>query len=233
MRVLIVEDDASLSRLLKRGLTEAGFSVDTAADGETGLHLAGTEACDAIVLDLMVPALPGLDVLRLLRERGNNVPVLILTARDAVADRIAGLDHGADDYLTKPFVLAELVARLRALIRRDHRVARSVVRVADLTIDLAARRVFRAGRAIDLPAKQFALLELLALQRDCIVSRTQIYEKIYDGDSDTLSNVVDVHVCRLRDLVDRTFGQRLIHTVRGQGYMLAEKGDVPCPCDGG
>ena len=233
MRVLILEDDASLSRLLKRGLTEAGFSADTAADGETGLHLASTESYDAMVLDLMVPVLPGLTVLRTLRERDNMVPVLVLTARDAVTDRIAGLDQGADDYLTKPFALAELVARLRALIRRDHRVVRPVVQVADLTVDLAARRVTRAGRTIDLPAKQFALLELLALQRDGIVTRAQIHDKLWDGDSDTLSNVVDVHVCRLRDLVDRSFGQRLIHTVRGQGYMLAAKEDAPCPCDGG
>jgi two-component system copper resistance phosphate regulon response regulator CusR len=232
MRVLIVEDDAALSRLLKRGLTEAGFSVDTAADGESGLHLATAEAFDAVVLDLMVPRVSGLDVLRTLRARGRNVPVLILTARDGVGDRVAGLDRGADDYLTKPFVLAELVARLRALIRRYHRVAHPVVRVADLVVDLAARRVARAGRTIELPAKQFALLELLALQQGYVVSRTQIHEKIWDGDSDTLSNVVDVHVCRLRDLVDRDFGQRLIHTVRGQGYVLAAKEVVPCRCDG-
>jgi DNA-binding response OmpR family regulator len=176
--------------------------------------------------------IPGLEVLRSLRERGNTVAVLILTARDAVAERIAGLDQGADDYMTKPFVLAELVARLRALIRRDHRVVRPVVQVGDLTVDLTARRVVRAGRTIDLPAKQFALLELLALQKGGIVTRAQIHEKIWDGDSDTLSNVVDVHMCRLRDLIDRTFGERLIHTVRGQGYMLAAKGDVPCRCDG-
>ena len=233
MRTLVIEDDPGLARLLQRGLDEAGFSVDAAADGECGLHLAETEDYDAIVLDLMLPRRSGFEVLGALRARGKLTPVLVLTALDGIEDRVAGLDRGADDYLTKPFALTELVARLRALIRRDHRVGSSSIAVADLEVDLAARRVRRAGREIELPAKQFALLELLALQHGRIVSRTQIYDKIYDAGSDTLSNVVDVHVCRLRELVDRGFGQRLIHTVRGQGYLLAAKEDGECHFAGG
>jgi two-component system copper resistance phosphate regulon response regulator CusR len=232
MRTLVIEDDPQLQKLLRRGLAEGGLSVDTAADGETGLHLAAAESYDAIVLDLMLPKLAGLELLRELRARGRNTPVLILTARDALADKIAGLDRGADDYLTKPFAVAELLARLRALIRRDHRAASSTLVIADLEVDLAARRVRRAGRGIELSAKQFALLELLALHRGQIVTRTQIYDKIYDGDADTLSNVVDVHVCRLREAVDRGFALRLIHTVRGQGYLLVAKEDEACRCAG-
>jgi two-component system copper resistance phosphate regulon response regulator CusR len=220
MRALVIEDDRKLGRLLHRGLTESGFSVDLAEDGESGLYQAETEAYDAIVLDLMLPKLAGEEVLTRLRASGKHTPVLILTARDGLEDKIAGLDRGADDWLTKPFALAELVARLRALIRRDHRAASSTLLIADLEIDLAARRVRRGGRDIELSGKQFALLELLVLQRGKIVTRTEIYEKIYDAGSDTLSNVVDVHVCRLRELVDRDFCPRLIHTVRGQGYRL-------------
>lgn len=224
MRTLVIEDDPKLQKLLRRGLTEEGIVVDVAGDGEQGLFLAEGESYDAIVLDLMIPKLPGTEVLRRLRAGGRDVPVLILTARDAGADKVAGLNAGADDYMTKPFTFAELIARLRALVRRTHRVAQSVIRVADLEIDTAARRVARAGKAIELPAKQFALLEMLALHRDAIVTRTQIYDHLYSYESDTLSNVVDVHMCKLRDAVDRDFPVKLIHTVRGQGYLLSETG---------
>ncbi|MBI3096751.1 MAG: response regulator transcription factor [Planctomycetes bacterium] len=155
-------------------------------------------------------------------QRGRSTPVLILTARDGAGEKVAGLNLGADDYLTKPFAFAELVARLRALIRRSHRQATTLIRVADLEIDTAARRVTRAGRAIDLPAKPYALLELLAHHAGEVVTRTRIYDHIYAYESDTLSNVVDVHMCKLRDAVDRDFPVRLIHTVRGQGYVLRE-----------
>ncbi|MEZ5963140.1 MAG: response regulator transcription factor [Planctomycetota bacterium] len=228
MRVLVIEDDQSLAKVVRRGLVEAGLSVDAAGDGESGLHLASSEAYDAIVLDLMLPRLPGLEVLTRLRARRQATPVLVLTARDGVEDRVDGLDRGADDYLTKPFALAELVARLRALIRRDHRVAHPEVQIGDLSIDMSARRVRRGGRDIELPAKQYALLELLALRRGGVVTRSEIYDKIYDGDCETLSNVVDVHMCRLRDFVDRGFGERLLHTVRGQGYRLAAKESPSC-----
>jgi two-component system copper resistance phosphate regulon response regulator CusR len=224
MRALVIEDDGKLGRLLQRGLSEAGFSVDVAEDGESGLWHAETEAYDAIVLDLMIPRLSGHEVLSRLRAGGHQTPVLILTARDTLDDKVAGLDLGADDYLTKPFAIAELCARLRALIRRDHRIASSQLCIGDLELDLAARIVRRGGREIVLSQKQFALLELLALQRGKVVSRTEIYEKIYDAGSDTLSNVVDVHLCRLRDLIDRGFEQRLIHTVRGHGYRLDDGG---------
>ena len=219
MRVLVIEDDEKLLKLLRRGLGEEGFSVDAAADGESGLFQAGAEAYDAVILDLMIPKIPGLQLLRRLRARGSTVPVLILTAP---AEKVSGLNTGADDYLTKPFTFEELVARLRALIRRAHRVSESVVRVADLEIDLSARIVKRGGRQIQLPAKPYALLELLALHRGSVVTRTQIYDHIYDGEADTLSNVVDVHLCKLRDAVDRDFKAQLIHTVRGQGYVLRE-----------
>lgn len=224
MRTLVIEDDPKLQKLLRRGLSEEGIVVDVAEDGERGLFLAEGEAYDAIVLDLMIPKLTGTEVLRRLRAGGRDVPVLILTARDAGADKVAGLNSGADDYMTKPFTFAELIARLRALVRRTHRVAQSVIRVADLEIDTASRRVTRGGKAIELPAKQFALLEMLALHRDGIVTRTQIYDHLYSYESDTLSNVVDVHMCKLRDAVDRDFPVKLIHTVRGQGYLLSETG---------
>ncbi len=222
MRILVVEDDAKLLKLLRRGLTEEGFSVDVAEDGEEGKHLAETGAFDAIVLDLMIPKLPGAEVLRALRARGHDTPVLVLTARDANEDKVRTLNLGADDYLTKPFTFEELIARLRALIRRTHRIATTVIRVGDLEIDTAARRVTRAGRAIDLQAKPYALLELLALRRGRIVTRSEIYDHIYASESDTLSNVVDVHLCKLRDALDRDFPIQLIHTVRGQGYVLRE-----------
>lgn len=222
MRLLVVEDDAKLQALLRRGLTEEGFSVDAASDGEEGLFLAETEAYDAVVLDLMIPKLPGIDLLRRLRARGKQTPVLILTARDGDAEKVSGLNLGADDYMTKPFKFDELTARLRALIRRANRVTEHVVRVADLEIDLTARRVTRAGRPIRLAAKPYALLELLALRKGKIVTRTEIYDHIYSGESDTLSNVADVHLCKLRDAVDRGFDVPLIHTVRGQGYVLKE-----------
>ena len=223
MRTLVIEDDLKLQKLLRRGLSEEGFTVDVAADGEEGLFLAQSEAYDVIVLDLMIPKVPGAQVLSRLREAGKQTPVLILTARDADADKVAGLNAGADDYMTKPFTFTELIARLRALIRRSHRVPTPVIRVADLEIDTAARRVRRAGKPIDLPAKQYALLELLALNRGKIVTRSQIYDHVYAYDSDTLSNVVDVHLCRLRESIDRGFSARLLHTVRGQGYVLEER----------
>ena len=219
MRTLVVEDDVSLQRLLQRGLREGGFTVDLADDGESGLHLASTEAFDAIVLDLMLPKLSGRELLRKLRQRGRDTPVLILSARDAAADRIDGLDTGADDYLTKPFLVAELNARLRALIRRSHRVATTTIEIGDLSIDLAARHVTRGGVKIPLRAREFAILELLALRRGQVVSRTDIQDHVWGHDNDTLSNVVDVHVCRLRNMLERG-GPALIQTRRGQGYVM-------------
>jgi len=229
VRTLVIEDDPKLGRLLRRGLTEEGFSVDLAADGEEGLHLATTETYDAIVLDLMIPKIPGAQVLAALRKAGRDTPVLILTARDAPQEKVAGLNSGADDYMTKPFAFAELTARLHALIRRSNRVASAVIRIGDLQIDTSARRVSRGGKTIELRAKEYALLELLALHQGEVVTRTQIYDHIYSQDDDTMSNAVDVHVCRLRQEIDPGRASllgggkaSLIRTVRGQGYVLEE-----------
>lgn len=223
MRTLVIEDDLKLQKLLRKGLSEEGFTVDVASDGEEGLFLAQSESYDVVVLDLMIPKLSGAEVLSRLRAGGKETPVLILTARDADADKVAGLNAGADDYMTKPFTFTELIARLRALIRRSHRAPTSIIRVGDLEVDTGARRVRRAGKPIDIPSKQYALLELLALHRGKIVTRSQIYDHVYAYDSDTLSNVVDVHVCRLRESIDRGFPTRLLHTIRGQGYVLEER----------
>ena len=220
MRALVIEDDPKLSRLLRTGLSEQGFTVDVARDGEEGLALASTEPYDAVVLDLMIPKVEGTRVLRELRAAGRDVPVLILTARDGAESKVAGLDAGADDYMTKPFTFAELAARLRALIRRTHRLADSVIRVGDLEVDTGARRVRRGGRTIELRAKEYALLELLALRAGHVVTRSQILDHIYAHDSETLSNVVDVHLCRLRSMIDREPARPLIRTIRGQGYVL-------------
>ncbi len=220
MRTLVVEDDVALRKLVERGLTEEGMSVDVAQDGEEGWFLARTEDYDVIVLDLMIPKLSGAQLLAKLRAAGRRVPVLVLTARDATAEKVALLDLGADDYLTKPFGFDELVARLRALIRRSHGAAASVIVVGDLEVDLAARRVVRGGRPIELRAKPFAVLELLALHAGKLVTRTAIYDHVYAYDRFTLSNVVDVHVHALREAIDRGFPTALVHTVRGQGYVL-------------
>ena len=220
MRVLVIEDEARLQKLLRRGLTEEGFRVDVAAEGEDGLHRAKAENYDAIVLDLMIPKMPGGKVLEALRQEGRTTPVLILTARDAAHEKIAGLNAGADDYMTKPFTFDELIARLRALVRRVGRGSRAVIRMDDLEVDTDARRVTRGGTSIELRAKEYALLELLALHHGQVVTHSQIYNHLYQRESDTLSNVVDVHVCRLRSRIDRDFKTPLIHTVRGQGYVL-------------
>jgi DNA-binding response OmpR family regulator len=222
MRVLLIEDEPQLQRILKRALAEESFVVDVAADGAAGLAGGRSRRHDAIVLDLMIPAIPGLEVLSTLRREGVATPVLILTARDGTESRVAGLDAGADDYITKPFELKELAARLRALIRRSRGTAGSEIRIADLVIDTAARSVARAGHPIDLRRKEYEILELLAIRRGRIVSHREIFDHVYDRESDAMSNVVDVHVCRLRSRIDRGFGRDLIHTVRGRGYRLGE-----------
>jgi DNA-binding response OmpR family regulator len=222
MRTLVVEDDAKLQRLLRRGLTEEGFGVDVAADGECALDLARTEAYDAIVLDLMIPRISGSEVLRTLRAEKRRTPILVLTARDAPEDKVAGLDGGADDYLTKPFVFAELVARLRALVRRANEVEQAMIRVADIEIDTAARRVRRRGRELALRAKEYELLEFLALRKGRLVTRAQLHDRLFGKDSETLTGTIDVHLSRLRGAVDRGRARPLILTVRGQGFRMEE-----------
>jgi DNA-binding response OmpR family regulator len=224
MRVLVVEDYEPLARSLSQGLREAGYAVDLCRDGEEGLSYGESNPYDAIVLDLMLPKLDGLTLLRALREKGNRAAVLILTARDQVADRVAGLDAGADDYLVKPFELAELLARLRALIRRRYQVAEPVIRIADLEVDTGARQVRRGGSALPLSAREYGLLEYLALRRGQIVTRAEIWEHVYDFASDPSSNVVDVYIGYLRRKIDQDREPKLIQTRRGQGYLLGESG---------
>ncbi len=220
MRVLLVEDDREMVRYLKRGLTEVGYAVDTAFDGEEGLRLASTEMFDAVVLDLMLPGRDGMAVVSALREAGCATPVLMLTARDGVDDRVRGLDAGADDYLVKPFSFEELLARLRALLRRASAEPQTELRAADLRMDLVAHRVFRGDEELDLTPKEFALLEYLLRHAGQAVTRTMILNHVWNYDFDPGTNVVDVYVRRLRRKVDEGRKVRLIHTVRGVGYVL-------------
>ncbi len=221
MRVLVVEDSLRLSRSIALALRRSGYAIDTANDGEEGLWLAESHDYDAIVLDIMLPKRDGLDVLRTLRARGRPVHVLLLTARDTVADRVTGLQAGADDYLVKPFALAELLARVEALCRRAYGTKQPRLVVADLEIDSAARAAWRAGRPLDLTAREFQLLEYLARRRGEVVSRTDIEAHIYDVQVDPMSNVVDSAVCSLRKKLTVAAGApTLIHTRRGAGYVL-------------
>lgn len=220
MRVLLVEDYEPLRRSVSQGLREAGFAVDTSADGEEGLWYAESNDYDVIVLDIMLPAIDGLTILTHLRRIGKATPILLLTARDTVEDRVTGLNLGADDYLVKPFALAELLARVRALVRRRYDARDPVLRVADLEIDTAKHVVRRAGEQINLTAREYALLEFLALRAGEVVSRTDIWEHLYDFHSSADSNVVDVYIGYLRKKIERPDSPRLIHTRRGRGYVL-------------
>ena len=216
MRLLIVEDERDLAAALRRGLEEEEFAVDLAADGEEGLFKIRELPYDAVILDLMLPRLDGWSVLQAARADGIRTPMLLLTARDAIDDRVRGLNLGADDYLVKPFALAELVARIRAMIRRAYGHPASTLQVGELTIDTAARQVFRAGMPIELTAREFAILELLTQSRGAVVARSTIHEHIYNEQADVFSNVVDVHVAALR----RKLGPDVIRTRRGEGYII-------------
>ena len=220
MRVLVVEDDPSLAALLRKWLVEHAYAVDVAADGERGLYHAAVSDYDVIVLDVGLPGRGGLDVCRELRARGARTPVLMLTARDAVADRVAGLDSGADDYLTKPFALAELLARLRALLRRGPALAPGTLTVGDLVVDTHAQRATRAGRDLGLTTKEYAMLEYLARHAGRVVGRAELSEHVWDDNHDPLSNVLEVYVARLRKKVDGAGSPPLIATRRGAGYLL-------------
>lgn len=222
MRILVVEDYAPIRNALVEGLTAAGLSVDSSAEGSEGKWLAESNDYDVIILDLMLPKIDGMTILKSLREQGNDAHILILTAKDTVPERVEGLDFGADDYLVKPFVFAELLARVRALIRRKYGGKNPVIHVADLAVDTKARRVSRDGNAIEMTAKEFALLEYLALRAGDIVSRAEIWEHVYSFENDNHSNVVDVYISYLRKKIDRQGMDKLIHTRRGQGYLLGE-----------
>jgi len=224
MRVLVVEDSDRLQRALVAGLRQRGYAVDAASDGQAGLERATTGSYDAIVLDLWLPKRDGIDVLQRLRESRQDVPVLVLTARDAVADRVAGLDAGADDYLVKPFAFDELAARVRALCRRRYGRRSRIVTIGDLQVDLSARTARREVGVVDLTAREFALLELLALNEGAVVSRREIESRLYDERDEPTSNVIDAAVCRLRRKIDRVGLAPLVHTRRGEGYWLGVEG---------
>ncbi len=221
MKLLIVEDECKIGDYLKQGLTEAGFIVDLARNGLDGQHLAMTESYDLLILDIMLPDVDGWRVLKSVREAGGNVPVMFLTARDNVDDRVKGLELGADDYLVKPFAFAELLARVRTLLRRGATpVAETTLKIADLELDLIRRCVTRTGQRIKLTAKEFALLELLLRRRGEVLPRSLIASQVWDMNFDSNTNVIDVAIRRLRAKIDEDFAPKLIHTLRGMGYML-------------
>ena len=223
MRILVVEDEPKTGDYLKKGLSESGFAVDLGRTGPDGRHLAATEDYDLIILDVM---LPGMDGWRLMQEirKTKDTPVLFLTARDAVEDRVKGLELGADDYLAKPFAFSELLARVRTILRRSRRREQDSISFSDLEIDVLKRRVTRGGKRIDLTAKEFALLQLLASRQGEVLSRTLIASQVWDMNFDSDTNVVDVAIRRLRAKVDDPFPNKLIHTLRGMGYVFEERG---------
>ena len=221
MRVLIVEDDARLAELLARSLREAAYAVDVAGDAEQGRYQAAVNDYDAMILDVGLPGASGLDLCRELRERGSRAPVLMLTARDAVRDRVAGLDSGADDYLTKPFELEELFARLRALLRRAPEIVASVFTIADLVVDTRSQRVERGGRLIPLTTKEYAMCEYLARNAGRVIGRGELCDHVWDANHDPFSNAIEVYINRLRKKVDAGAALPLIHTRRGAGYVMS------------
>jgi two-component system copper resistance phosphate regulon response regulator CusR len=220
VRILLVEDESRVAGFIAKGLREQAYAVDIARDGEQALYYAAVNEYDLIILDVLLPIKDGHSVCRELRATGLRAPILMLTARDSVDDRVAGLDSGADDYLTKPFDFKELLARLRALLRRSASLRPQVARMADLTLDTASHAVTRAGKSLSLTAKEYALLEFLVLNEGRVVGREQIAQHVWDESFDPFSNVIDVYVKRLRDKLDTGYGTRLIHTRRGEGYIM-------------
>jgi len=226
MRILVVEDDKKIASFVKKGLEAAGFAVDHAPDGEEGLHLALTESYDAAIIDLMLPRLDGLTLIENIRNDRINTPIIILSAKGSIDDRVRGLQTGSDDYLTKPFAFSELLARVQALIRRATETSEpTTLSLADLTMDLLAREIYRGGKKIELQPKEFSLLEYLMRNAGKVVSKTMIMEHVWDYHFDPQTNVVEARVSRLRDKIDKGFGDKLIHTVRGVGYVLKEESD--------
>jgi heavy metal response regulator len=224
MRILVIEDEEKVANFIRMGLGQECYAVDIASDGTEGLHLAKTIDYDLVVLDLMLPGMPGLELLKQLRMSKSALPVLILTAKGDVNDKVTGLDSGANDYLVKPFAFAELSARIRALLRREISQPDSVFQYADLELDTMAHIVKRAGREIELKPKEFALLEYLLRNAGRSVTRTMILEHVWDIHFDSVSNVVDVHINSLRNKLDKDYQPQLIHTIRGVGYVLKDKG---------
>jgi|ERR1051326_1888539 two-component system copper resistance phosphate regulon response regulator CusR len=220
MRVLLVEDEAGLVRSMRKGLSEQSYAVDVASDGGGAIEYASVNPYDAIVLDVMIPPPDGFEVCRRLRDGGITSPILMLTARDAVDDRVHGLDCGADDYLVKPFDFSELLARLRALIRRGGAKQMPVIEIGDLHIDTRSRRVTRGKRELSLTAKEYALLEYLSMNKGRVIGREELADHVWNEDFDAFSNLIEVYINRLRRSIDRDHDQKLIHTVRGAGYRI-------------
>ena len=220
MRILIIEDEVKIAQFIKRGLKEEGYAVDVANDGEEGHFMLSSNEYDAIILDLMLPKIDGLTLCRTLRKEGNQTPIIMLTAKDTVKDKVKGLDSGADDYLPKPFAFEELLARLRVLLRKKDSRVQTQLKVDDLSLDLLTHKVTRGDREIDLTVKEYALLEYLMRNAGNIVTRTMISEHVWDINFDTFTNVIDVYINYLRNKIDSGFADKMIHTVRGKGYLL-------------
>lgn len=223
MRILVIEDEKKVATFIKKGLVEEHYAVDTAFEGEEGLYLSEINEYDLIVLDLMIPKIDGFGVLKKIRERKNNVPILVLTAKDSIDDTVRGLDAGCDDYLTKPFAFAELLARIRALLRRDKKEKESVLRIADLSLSIVTHKVMRQGKEIELTSKEYALLEYFMRNPEKVLTRTMISEHVWDYHFDSNTNVIDVYVNYLRKKIDKDFDPKLIHTIRGIGYMMKKE----------
>lgn len=223
MRILVVEDEKKIADFVKRGLKEEGYAVDAAYDGEEGLFLAKTNDYDLILLDLMLPKIDGLTICKKLKDLKVKAPIIMLTAKNTVKDKVLGLDSGADDYLTKPFAFEELLARIRAMLRKTDALSPTKLKVADLELDLVTHKVTRGSKDIDLTAKEYSLLEYLMRNQGTIVTRTMISEHVWDIDFDTFTNVIDVYINYLRNKIDSGFKSKLIHTVRSRGYILKEE----------
>ena len=223
MRLLLVEDDKKIASFVEKGLRSAGFAVDWADNGEDGLHLALTEPYDVMVIDIMLPKLDGLKLIREIRRAEKNTPVIILSAKNSIEDRVKGLEIGSDDYLTKPFAFSELLARVHALIRRASGASEPMrLNIGDLSLDLLTREVHRGNQTIELQPLEFSLLEYLMRNAGRVVSKTMIMEHVWDYNFDPQTNVVEARICRLRDKIDKNFGSKLIQTMRGAGYVLKE-----------
>ena len=222
MRILIVEDEKKVAGFIKKGLEEETYAVDAAYDGEEGLHLGAEGQYDLIILDIMLPKVDGLEILSQLRAQGSDVPILLLTAKDAVDDRVTGLNKGADDYLTKPFAFSELLARVRVLLRRGKAEVKTILQISDLTLDLVSHKVNRGEDEIELTGKEYSLLEYFMRNQEKVLTRTMIAEHVWDYNFDTFTNVIDVYINHLRKKIDKGRQRKLLHTLRGVGYIMKE-----------
>ena len=220
MRILVVEDDKKVAGFIKKGLEEETYAVDVAYDGEDGLHFGSEGQYDLIILDIMLPKIDGLEILSQLREQGKDTPILLLTAKDAVDDKVTGLNKGADDYLTKPFAFSELLARVRVLLRRGKAEVKTILMISDLTLDLVSHKVNRGGDEIELTGKEYGLLEYFMRNQEKVLTRTMIAEHVWDYNFDTFTNVIDVYINHLRKKIDKGRELKLLHTLRGVGYVM-------------